>query len=279
MSIRIITDSTADLTPDYQSKATVIPMTIRFGEEEYADGVEMSKEDFYKRLADSPEVPTTSQIPPQVFADVFRQVADDGDEAIVITVSQKLSGTYQSACIAAEDYDCITVVDSKNVAIGSGVLVSYAIDLLEQGDDLPTIVAKVMEAREKVRLVAVLDTLEYLKKGGRISKTVAFAGGLLSIKPLVGLENGEIKMIGKARGNKLANNMMNQQIAAAGGIDFSRPCTLGYTGLSDELLKKYLDDNKAMWKPFRKKLPVMQISCVIGTHAGPGAIAVAFFAK
>ncbi len=279
MSIRIITDSTADLTPAYHSKATVIPLTIRFGEEEFADGVEMSKEEFYQRLVTSPEVPTTSQIPPQVFADVFQQVADDGDEAIVITVSQKLSGTYQSACIAAEDYDCITVVDSKNVAIGSGVLVEYAIALLEQGDDRATIVEKVTEAREKVRLVAVLDTLEYLKKGGRISKTVAFAGGLMSIKPVIGLEGGEIKMLGKARGTKMGNTALNQQINAAGGIDFSRPFTLGYTGTNDDLLKKYLDDSKPMWKPFRKKLPVMLISGVIGTHAGPGAVAVAFFAQ
>ena len=125
----------------------------------------------------------------------------------------------------------------------------------------------------------MLDTLEYLKHGGRISKTVAFVGGVLNIKPVVCLEFGEIKMLGKARGSKQGNNLLVSEIQKAGGVDFSKPVLLGYTGLSDILLKKYIEDSSALWKNSGKELDYTVIGSVIGTHAGPGAVAAAFFKK
>ena len=136
---------------------------------------------------------------------------------------------------------------------------------------------KLMQKRDKVRLIAMLDTLEYLKKGGRISKTVAFAGGLLNIKPVICIEDGEIKILGKARGSRQGNNLLVQEIQKAGGVDFRKPLLLGYTGLSDNLLQKYIADSAALWQGNVEQLPVSVVGSVVGTHAGPGAVAVAFF--
>ena len=124
----------------------------------------------------------------------------------------------------------------------------------------------------------MLDTLEYLKKGGRISSAAAIAGGLLNIKPVICIENGEIKMLGKARGSRQANNLLVQEIGKAGGVDFGKPVLLGYTGLSDALLKKYIQDSAALWEGHLEELPYEVVGSVVGTHAGPGAVAVAFFA-
>ena len=125
----------------------------------------------------------------------------------------------------------------------------------------------------------MLDTLEYLKKGGRISAAVAFAGGVLNIKPVVCVDKGEIKMLGKARGSKQGNNLLVQEIDKAGGVDFDKPVLLGYTGLTDTLLKKYVEDSKALWAHAKSELNTSVIGSTIGTHVGPGAVAVAFFKK
>ena len=125
----------------------------------------------------------------------------------------------------------------------------------------------------------MVDTLEYLKKGGRISKAVAFAGGVLNIKPVLSVIDGEINMLGKARGSKMGNNLLVQEIDKAGGIDFGKPVLLGYTGISNALLLKYIDDSKHIWENNLKAVRYTTIGSVIGTHAGPGAVAVAFFKK
>ena len=130
-----------------------------------------------------------------------------------------------------------------------------------------------------VIIVAMLDTLEYLKKGGRISAAVAFAGGVLNIKPVVSVDKGEIVMLGKARGSKQANNLLIQEIEKAGGVDFDRPVLLGYTGLSTMLLDKYIEDSKSLWTHAKSELSSTVIGSTIGTHVGPGAVAVAFFKK
>ena len=198
---------------------------------------------------------------------------------VCITCSAKLSGTYQSAVIAAEEYEGkVFVVDSQSIALGSAILVEYALTLVDRGLEAEEIAWKLMQKREKIRLLAMLDTLEYLKKGGRISATVAFAGGLLNIKPVVSIDGGEIKMLGKARGSRQANNLLVQEIGKAGGVDFGKPVLLGYTGLSDALLKKYIQDSAALWEGHLQDLPYEAVGSVVGTHAGPGAVAVAFFA-
>ena len=280
MKVKIIVDSTADLTPQVQSRVQVIPLTIRFGDKEYIDGVTIDSKMFYEMLTAGQDLPTTSQATPFVFEEAFEKAVEEGYQVVVITVASKLSGTYQSAVIAAEEFPGkVFVVDSKSVAIGSGILTEYALELIDRGLDAENIAWKLMQKREEVRLVAVVDTLEYLKRGGRISKTAAIAGGLLSIKPVIGVEDGEIRMLGKARGAKQAGSMLLQEIEKAGGIDYDKPLLLGYTGTSDESLKKFIEENASAWERDAEQLPYTVVGSVVGTHAGPGAVAAAFFSR
>lgn len=279
MSVRIIVDSTTDLPEQTARRVTVVPLTIHFGEQQYVSGVDIDARKFYEMLVEGDVLPTTSQPTPYAFTQVFQEAVDAGDTVVCITVSSKLSGTYQSACIAAADFPGkVFVVDSLTVAIGGGILTEYALSLTDKGIDAEEIAWKLMQKREKVRLLALLDTLEYLKKGGRISSAVAFAGGLLNIKPVIAVADGEVKMLGKARGSKQGNNLLVQEIDKAGGVDFEKPLLLGYTGLSDALLQKYIVDSAALWQGKVEQLPVSIVGSVVGTHAGPGAVAVAFFA-
>lgn len=280
MQTRIIVDSSTDLKPWVRESCTVIPLTLRFGEEEYVDGVTIDHKTFYEKLVESDTLPTTSQASPDAFAQVFEQIARAGEQAVVLCLSSRLSGTCQSANIAAMDYpDCIHVVDGLNVAIGTGILAELAVSMAQAGADAKTIAEALTAEREKVCVIAMLDTLEYLKKGGRISKTVAFAGELLSIKPVAGVQNGEVVLLGKARGSRQANNLLIKEIEKVGGVDFSKPVLLGYTGMSDVLLKKYIEDSSELWKELGTAPEYAPIGSVIGTHVGPGAVAAAFFRK
>ena len=276
MSIRIIIDSTTDVSPEAQQQMEVVPLTVSFGEEEYLDGVDLSREDFYRKLEAGQILPKTSQPSPEAFARVYDRIRQEGNEGILITVSSALSGTYQSACIAAEEYPEIRVIDSRNVAVGTGILAEYALRRTEEGAGLDALAEELEKKREEICLVAMLDTLEYLKRGGRISKTAALAGGILNIKPVITLKDGVIVILGKARGAKKANNLLVEQIEQ-NGIDYSLPILLGYTGTSDTLLQNYIHDSRALWEGHVEKLEYALICSVVGTHAGPGAVAVAFF--
>ena len=280
MSVKIIVDSTADVTPQVRSRVTVVPLSIHFGEEEYIDRVTIDSHTFYEKLIESDVLPTTSQATPFAFEEAYGKAVAAGFDVVCITCSSRLSGTYQSAVIAAEEFPGkVHVVDSRTIALGSAILAEYALQLADAGMNAEEIAWKLMQKREKVRLLAMLDTLEYLKKGGRISAAVALAGGLLNIKPVVCIENGEIRMLGKARGSRQANNLLVQEIRKAGGVDFRKPVLLGYTGLSDALLQKYIRDSASLWEGNLQQLPCEVVGSVVGTHAGPGAVAVAFFAS
>ena len=279
MSVRIIVDSTVDMAPGLEKKVGIVPLTIHFGEKEYISGVDIDAQRFYEMLVESDTLPTTSQPTPFAFEQVFGEAVDAGDSVVCITIASKLSGTYQSAVIAAQAYPGkVFVVDSKSATIGTGVLAQYALELADRGMNAEEIALNLLGKREKVRILAMVDTLEYLKKGGRISATVAFAGGLLNIKPVITVEDGEVKMLGKARGSKQANNLLVQEIQKAGGVDFEKPVLLGYTGLSDAMLRKYITDSAALWENSLDALPSTIVGSVVGTHVGPGAVAVAFFA-
>ena len=279
MKTRIIVDSTADLSGECKAKVGVVPLTVHFGEDEYLDGVTIDHKTFYEKLIECDQLPTTSQATPDSFIKEFQKIKEDGDSAVVITIASKLSGTYQSAVIAAENFDNIYIVDSSSAAIGSGILAERALKLAEDGMDAREIAEILNKEKEKIVIIALLDTLEYLKKGGRISKTVAFAGAVLNIKPVISVSDGEIAILGKARGSKMGNNLLVQEIEKAGGVDFEKPVLLGFTGLSDALLLKYIEDSKYLWEKGLKDIRYTAIGSVIGTHAGPGAIAAAFFKK
>ena len=279
MNVRIIVDSTTDLAPELQGQVQIVPLTVSFGTEEYIDGITITHEEFYDKLIESDVLPTTSQATPAAFEKVFEEVAAAGDSAVVITVASQFSGTCQSARIAAEDYDNIYVVDSGSVTMGAGILTEYALRCACSGMEAAQIAELLEKKKEDICLIALLDTLEYLKKGGRISSAVAFAGGLLNIKPVINVKDGVIHMLGKARGSRQGNNLLVQEIGKAGGIDFTMPILLGYSGLSDALLKKYIADSAPLWENGVDSLRYTSIGSVVGTHAGPGAIAAAFFHK
>ena len=279
MTTRIIVDSTADLVPEIKERVHIVPLTVHFGDEEYIDGVTIDHETFYNRLIESDVLPTTSQATPDAFVKEFDKLKEAGEEAVVITLASKFSGTYQSAMIAASEYENIYVVDSTSAAMGSGILVELAFKLLDEGKKAAEIARILEEEKKKIVVVALVDTLEYLKKGGRISKAVAFAGGVLNIKPVLSVIDGEINMLGKARGSKMGNNLLVQEIDKAGGIDFTKPVLLGYSGISDALLLKYIEDSRHIWEGNLNEVRYTSVGSVIGTHAGPGAVVVAFFKK
>lgn len=279
MNVRIIIDSSVDIADRFRQDVKIVPLTIHFGEEELIDGLTIDKQRFYERLVECDELPRTSQANPTAFQKVFEEVTQAGEEAVVITLSSELSGTFQSACLAVQDYDNIYVVDSKNAAIGSGILTEYAIACAKKGMSAREIAEELERKKEDVCLIALLDTLEYLKRGGRISKTVAFAGGVLNIKPVVTIQDGKVEVIGKARGSRQGNNLLVEKIQESGGIDFDMPILLGYTGLSDALLKKYMEDSRDLWQEQAESLDSTLVCSVIGTHVGPGVVAAAFFRK
>lgn len=282
MAIRIIADSGCDITQEEARELgiEILPIKTIFGETEYRDGIDLTHEEFFEKLIESDIFPTTSQISPFEYEQKYEEIKKDGDQAIVITLSSKLSGCFQSANIAAEDYEGIVFpVDSLSVTAGERILIEYAVRLREQGLQIQEIIEKLEEKKHKIRLIALLDTLEYLKKGGRISAAAAMAGALLSIKPVVAIENGEVTVLGKARGSKAGNNMLREMVNKEGIIDFSMPFALVYSGLSDELLQKYKKDNRDLFEDAVGDIQGYSLGCAIGTHIGPGAIGTAFFVE
>lgn len=282
MGIRIVCDSACDITQEQAKEwgITILPLKNIWGEEEYLDGITMTPQMFYERLIETDVLPTTSQITPFEYETVFEEAAKAGDTVLCLTVSAKLSGCYQSACIARQEYeDRVILIDTCNVALGEHILVKRAVELRDLGRS-PEEIAETIEAeKSRVRLIALLDTLEYLKKGGRVSATAALAGTVLNIKPVVSVVDGEVVVLGKARGSKNGNNKLMELVRESGGVDFERPYLLGYSGLSDELLQKYIRDSAALYQGKTEDLPIAVVGSVIGTHAGPGAIALAFFSN
>ena len=276
--IRIITDSASDIVDNRREDLTVLPVSITFGSEEFRDGITLTHEAFYEKLIECDALPVTSQVAPFAFEEAFREAVEAGGQVIAITLSSKLSGTYQSACIGAEGFGGkVRVVDSENASIGQHALVEYALRLKDAGLGFEEIVERLEADKKRIRLIALLDTLEYLKKGGRISKAAAMAGSLLSIKPVIAIQCGAVAILGKARGSKQGNNLLAEQIRQTGGIDFEKPFVLGYTGLSDAMLQKYIKDHESFWKSSVDGLETSSVGGTIGTHIGPGAIGVAFF--
>lgn len=280
MSVRIITDSASDMTPAEHPALRVLPLSVTFGTDVYMDGVDIDHQRFYEMLVERDELPKTGQVNPYAFSQAIAEAREAGDEAVIITVGAKLSGTNQSArtALAEAPGGDVYVVDSNNVTLGERVLVEYALRLVDEGRSAAQIAAAVEAVRDRVVVIGLLETLEYLVRGGRLSAAAGAVGTLLNVKPVVAVEDGLIVQLGKARGSKNGRNLLNQKVEKAGGIDFSMPLALGYTGLSDAVLKKYIEDSAALWAGHTEgELPVHTIGATIGTHVGPGAVAVAFF--
>ena len=282
MSVRIITDSASDISQAEakQLGIDVLPLKTIFGEEEYLDGVTLDHAAFYKKLVESGVFPSTSQIAPSEYEEKFRAAVENGDDVVCITISSKLSGCYQSANIAAKEFPGrIVVVDSLTATAGERLLVQLALRAAAAGQSAQEIGRMLNEQKPHIRIYALVDTLEYLKKGGRISSTTAFVGSLLSIKPIISVENGEVATAGKARGTKNGNQMLMELVEKSGGIDTGMPACLVYTGLDNTLLQKFVADSEALYAGMTGQPPIHAIGSTIGTHVGPGAYGLVYFVK
>ena len=282
MAVKILIDSAADISQNESEQLGIymIPMEVRIGDEQYYDGVDLLPRQFYEKLIESDELPRTSQINPFRFEEAYEKLTKNGDQLVVITISSKLSGTYHSAIQAAEKYiGKVFVVDSMSAAIGERLLCRYARRLVKDGLTAEQVVESLEREKGKICVMAVLGTLEYLKKGGRISPTVAFAGEMLSIKPVVSIAGGEVKLVGKALGSKKGNNLLNRLVEEKGGIDFSMPYGTVYSGLDKTMLEKYIRDSAVLWVDHADSIPSYELGGTIGAHIGPGAIGVGFFTK
>lgn len=278
--IKIITDSTSDIDVTYAKELNIdiVPLKVIIDGKEYKDRVDLQPDQFYSLLEKSEVLPTTSQPSPQEFLNYYEEAKEKGDSVIVMTLSGTISGTYQSANIAKDlaEYENIYVIDSLNATQALRLLVLKAVALREEGKDAETIFNELQAYKERVRIVAFVDTLEYLCKGGRMSKTVAAAGTLLKVKPIIGLRDGKLEMFSKARGAVKATAKIIELIHEDGEIDFKEPICIGYTG-NDEGLEKFEQALRDEFK-FENVLHGF-VGPVIGTHAGPGARLIAYVKK
>ena len=279
--IRILTDSASDILPDEaeQLGVTVIPLNVTLEDGTILrDGVDMTPSAYYEILAGCRKLPTTSQPSPELFENFFLEAAAAGDEVIGIFLSHALSGTYQCAKLAADmaNVDNVLFVDSGHVCLSEALLVRLAVQLRDSGKTAGQIAAILEHAKEHLHLVAAIDDLKYLRKGGRLPAAVAVAGGMLGIKPLITIQDGKVAMAGKARGLPGAYVALFKKVEEMGGINPAFPAMAGYTVSPREVapIQTYLCDNLQ-----QEDLLVRQIGCVIGTHAGPGAFGIAFFDK
>lgn len=273
-TVKIITDSAADFPGDTASSSgiEIIPLNIRFDTEEFTDGVELSREAFWERIASSQELPATSAPSPGTFENAFKQAAADGFSAVVcLSISSTISGTFQIATTAANTIKEIPVhvVDTQSCAISQATICLEAAKLANNGATAEEIVSTIEELRTRVHLRATLDTLDNLKKGGRIGAAGAFFGSLLSIKPLVGLVNGEVKAIGRAR---TRNKAIDQLLDILKETPDAHTINIGhsYAPEIEDFKKRVVEAGN------QPDVPVAIIGPVVGTHTGPRLLAISY---
>ena len=276
--IRILTDSASDILPAEAATlgVDVIPLNVTLEDGTVIrDGVDLTPSEYYAHMAACKKLPTTSQPSPELFEKFYLEAAAAGDEVLGIFLSHELSGTWQCAKLAADlaNVDNVLFVDSATVCLGESLLVRLAVQLRDAGKTLVQIATDLEHAKEHLHLVAAIDDLKYLRKGGRLPAAVAVAGGMLGIKPLITIKEGKVVMAGKARGLPGAYVALFKKIEELGGISTCADALAGYTLAPREVqpIQTYLQDNL-----HRPEALTRQIGCVIGTHAGPGAFGLAF---
>lgn len=278
MSVKIVTDSSSDITPEEAKRLgiTVVPLKVIMEGVEYRDSIDIDNNEFYRKLVTSKELPTTTQPGAADFQQAFEEA--DEDEIVAVLLASDLSGTVQSATIGSAETEGkdIFIVDSKTAALGERILVMRAVELRDQGFSGQEIARRLEREKEDIVLLAVVDTLTYLHKGGRLSKTAALAGGILGVKPVLTIKVGKIAVLGKERGRGKAFKFLKDTATGIGEIDRQRPCAVGFTADEDALIpfRQVLGEEYAP-----KDALVDSIGSAIGTHVGPGAVAVAYFKK
>jgi DegV family protein with EDD domain len=277
MSLKIITDTMCDV-PKYlieQYNIRVLPLTVHFGDESYKDGIDITMEQFYKKLETTNQLPTTSQISPMEFYNIFSEELAKDNEVIMITGSSQISGTYNSAVIAMNqlESDKIRVIDSQGITLGGGMVVIKAARLLEQGLMMNDIVDNLEETKHNMQHYFMVDTLKYLHKGGRISLSAAVLGSILNIKPILTAVNGKLEFLDKARGIKKAITTVLDMIEDSGLSLDDKVIAINHTDAPDQaaMLEEIL---RSKYKV--KEVILGEVGAVVATHAGPGAVALYF---
>ncbi|MGN1295431.1 MAG: DegV family protein [Bacilli bacterium] len=281
MNIKIVTDSGSDITKVEAEKLGIelISMEVSINKKTYLDGDTITGDEFYNQLENCTELPKTSQINPYRFEELFDKLTQNGDKVIAITLSSGISGTFSNAKSIESKYDNnVYVVDSRNAALGQRLLVMLALQLIQEGKSFEEIIETLEKEKDRVSIIVLLNTLKYLKMGGRISPFIAFAGETLNLKPIVGMVNSKVEMIGKGRGFIKSKRIVNDIIAERGGIDTSLPYGVIYSGVDSTKAKEYVAEFADALN-ISKDTPIYQFGCTIGTHIGPNGIGIAFFNK
>jgi len=273
MAVKIVTDSLSDITSDIAQELgiTVVPLTVSFGKESFLDRITMTTDEFYYRLTHDPIWPTTTQPPPGDFINVYNKLAKETDEILVITLSTKLSGTYQSALNAksiVEEKCRIEVIDSLTVAMGLGLIVIAAAKAAQAGANLDEVADLVRRAMPRSHLIAFFDTLKYLAKGGRIGKAQGLLGAMLSIKPILTVKDGEMSPVTKLRSRAAGMDYLYNSVASFPHIE---ELAVEYCTTPDDADK--LVERLSSLFP-KERIYRSTLSPVVGTYAGPGAMAV-----
>lgn len=277
MAVKIITDSTADLPPELIAKydIRVLPLTVSFGSQTYRDGVDITPGQFYEMLSKSKELPTTSQVNPPAFIAAYQEELDKGNSIVSIHLSSKGSGTYQSAVIAKNTIgsDSIRVIDSLGYSMGLGLMVIEAARMARDGASIEEIENAILDLRDRMNYIFGVDTLEYLRKGGRLSPAKAVIATVMNIKPILEVRNGELEVLDKVRGRKKVLNRI-VEIARERGEDWeNKTVAIVHAACQDDAIM-LRDKIAGMFNP--REIIISEVGCVIGTHAGPGTIAFLF---
>lgn len=276
MAIKIIVDSTCDLDLSMEKKLDIdiLPLMLHFGDEEFRDGIDISKKEFYQRMRTASKSPTTSQVTPQSFETLFEQYSKEGHDILVLTLGEQLSGTLQSANIAKSsfDYDRIFLVDSETTTMGLGFILNEAVSMRDQGLDIESIVKNLNKIKKKIVIYAMIDNLEYLVKGGRLSSVGATVGTVLKLKPIIQIKHGKVSVVHKARGKRKAYNWMFKQ-AKEDKINLDKSVYYGHSDCEEDF-DVFTDLADTKLKPLTT-MP-FEIGVVVGAHAGPGCIGIGF---
>jgi len=275
--VKVVTDSVSDIPTRVARELgiIVVPEYVCFGTDEYRDGIDLSTDDFYRRLASSPVLPTTAAIPPADFLDVFNSLSRETDEIAVITLSSKFGAAYNNALLAKDmmDNSCrIEVVDSLSGIMGQGLIVIAAAQLAQSGAGLAEVIDNVRSSIPRIHVLMTFDTLEYLKRGGRIGKGQALMGSLLKINPILCIRDGEASPLGRVRGRTKAIDYLFDFVSSLPGIS-SIAVEHATTPDEAEMLIDRLDSLFPRERIYRSK-----VSPVVGTHVGPHVIAVSVLA-
>ena len=279
-NVKIVTDSTADLPESLveEFKISVVPLKVIFGNEIFREGIDIKNEEFYHKLTSCQQLPTTSQPSPGEFKQVYEELTNDGSSVISIHISSLLSGTYQSALMAQKELHTrdITVIDSKKVSMGLGMAVLEAAQAAKAGKTAAEIVSLVEQLIPKIHIYFVVNTMEYLQKGGRIGKASALLGTMLNIKPVLMIEDGLVVPMQKIRGKGKAVDRLAEMLKDFAGRHGPLRCALMHADALDETMRFH---QRLISQITPCEFIIANIGVVVGTHGGPGLIGVVFYEK